>query len=336
MVGGLTLQHVYRARERLGALVERTPLVESPELSKVAGGDVHLKLENQQLTGSFKVRGALNAVLALNDEERRRGVVTVSTGNHGRGVAFACRRAGVRVVVCMSRLVPANKLQAIEDLGAEVRIVGRGQDEAQLEAERLVAEEGLVLLPPFDHGEVIAGQGTIALEIVERLPPVAQVLVPLSGGGLVSGVALALKSINPAIRVVGVGMAEGCAMYRSLEAGKPVDVEEPESLADSLGGGIGLDNRYTFALVRELVDEVVLVEEEQVARAIVHAYRHERQIVEGAGAVGIAALLYQQEALSRRRDGPSVVLVSGANIDMELHRRLISDGEQGPTTGGGE
>jgi threonine dehydratase len=322
LLGGLSLGDVERARVRIEGVVRRTPLVESAALTSLTGAPVHLKLENRQLTGSFKLRGALNAVLALDAAERARGVVTVSTGNHGRAVALAGRRVQAPVTVCLSNLVPGNKLGAIRELGATVRIVGESQDDAQIDADRLVAEEGMTLVPPFDHPEVIAGQGTIGLEIIEQFPEVERVLVPLSGGGLISGVALSMRGLKPSVRVVGVSMERGCAMYSSQQAGRPCRVEEVESLADSLGGGIGLDNRYTFGMVRNLVDELVLVDEEAIAAAIRHAYHSEGQTVEGAGAVGIAALL---RAGSRGSGGATVALLSGGNIDPSLHARLLAD-----------
>ena len=318
MPEAVTLQDIYRARQAIGARIRRTPLAASDSLTRQVGAPVHLKLEHLQITGSFKLRGALNAILRLSSEERSKGVVAVSTGNHGRGLAFAAAQAGVRCLVCMSRLVPRNKVAAIEALGAEIRIIGASQDEAQLEADRLVAE-GMTLVPPFDHPDIIAGQGTLGLEIIEDLPEVETVIVPLSGGGLIAGVARAIKSAAARIRVVGVTMERGCAMYRSQEAGRPVPVEELPSLADALGGGIGLDNRYTFAMVRDLVDELLLVSEEEIADAIRHAYFEERQVIEGSGAVGIAALL----AGKVRRPGVTAVVVSGGNNDMALPARLI-------------
>ncbi len=314
-----SLLDIYAARQRLAAHTRRTPLVCSPSLSRLCAQPVYLKLEHQQITGSFKLRGATNALAALSHEQRARGVVGVSTGNHGRGLAYAARAAGVKAVVCMSRLVPRNKVEAIAGLGAQVRIEGASQDEAEVLAGRLVAEQGMTMLPPFDHADVIAGQGTLGLEILEDLPAVTAVLVPLSGGGLISGVALALKAASPAIRVVGVSMRRGAAMAESLAAGRPVAVEELPTLADSLGGGIGLDNRYTFALVRRLVDQTLLLDEEQIAAGIRHAYREERQIVEGGGGVGIAALT---ERLFEPR-GATVVVVSGGNIDLETHHRIV-------------
>lgn len=319
MTQDIRLIDLYRARQRIRGHVLHTPLVASPSLSNCVGAPVHLKLECRQTTGSFKLRGATNALLALDDAARSRGVIGVSTGNHGRALAYAAKRQGVRAVICMSRLVPSNKVEAIRALGAEVHISGASQDEAELEVARLVREEGLTLLPPFDHPDVIAGQGTAGLEILDDLPAVDTVLVPLSGGGLLAGVALAMKSASQEIRVVGVTMERGCAMHASLAAGQPIQVEELETLADSLGGGIGLDNRYTFRMAQALVDDTVLVSEDEIADAIRHAYREEQIVVEGSGAVGIAALL----AGRIDRPGTTVVLASGANIDMALHRRII-------------
>lgn len=314
------LAAIHEARARLAGRIEPTPTVLSPSLSAVTGVPVHLKLEHRQTTGSFKLRGATNAVAMLSDAEKRRGVVAVSTGNHGRALAHAARLEGMRATICMSRLVPANKIEEIERLGAEIRIVGDSQDEAEDEVARLVAQAGMTVVPPFDHPGVIAGQGTLGLEIAEAVPDVATVLVPLSGGGLAAGVALAVKAARPAARVVGVSMARGAAMKASLDAGRPVQVREEPSLADSLGGGIGLDNRLTFALCRDLLDEVILLSEAEIAAGIVHAYAEEREIVEGAAAVGIAALI----AGRARPVGPTVAILSGRNIDMDLHRRIVS------------
>jgi threonine dehydratase len=220
----------------------------------------------------------------------------------------------------MSSLVPENKVAEVRRLGADVRIVGRSQDDAQEEVERLVSEEGLVMVPPFDDAAVIAGQGTIGLEIVEDLPDVGTVLVPLSGGGLAAGIAAAIKVLRPSTNVIGISMERGAAMKASIDAGHPVPVEELPTLADSLGGGIGLDNRLTFRMCRDLLDDIVLVSEQEIANGISHAYQHEREIVEGAAAVGIAALL----AGKVRSRGPVVALLSGRNIDMALHRRVIN------------
>ena len=314
------LSDIEQARSRIRGKVGTTPVVQSPSLSTLTGVPVHLKLEHHQVTGSFKLRGATNAVSQLSDAQRTFGVVGVSTGNHGRGLAYAARAAGVRCIICMSKLVPQNKIDGIQAQGAEVRIVGTSQDDAQVEVDRLVSEEGMVMLPPFDHPDIIAGQGTLGLELLEQVPDLHTVLVQISGGGLISGVAAALKSKRPDIRVIGVSMERGAAMYESIQAGKPVRVDELATLADSLGGGIGLDNRYTFPMVRDLVDDIVLVTESEIAAAVRHSYWEERQIVEGSGSVGIAALLSGKVIPT----GPTAVILSGGNIDMQLHHRIIS------------
>lgn len=308
------------ARYAIAATIRTTPANTSPVLSDLAGVPVHLKLEHMQITGSFKLRGASNAVASLSEAERGRGVVGVSTGNHGRGLAYAAKAAGVKCIICMSRLVPQAKIDGIKAQGAEVRIVGQSQDEAQLEVDRLVADEGMTMIPPFDHRKIIAGQGTLGLELLEQVPDLATVLVPLSGGGLISGVAAAIKGRRPDVRIVGISMERGAAMHACLKAGKPVQVEELATLADSLGGGIGLNNRLTFAMTRDLVDDVVLVSEAEIAAAIRHAYWQERQIIEGSGSVGIAALLARKVESA----GPIVAILSGGNIDMNQHHRIIS------------
>ena len=323
------LAAIEAARERISAGIRSTPVVASPSLSEIAGVPVKLKLEHLQTTGSFKLRGATNAVLNLSDEQKRNGVVGVSTGNHGRGLAYAAREAGVRCIICMSSLVPQNKVDGIKAQGAEVRIIGESQDDAQIEVDRLVADEGMTMLPPFDHTDIIAGQGTLGLELLEQMPEMETAIIQVSGGGLISGVAAALKAKKPDIKVIGVSMERGAAMYECIQAGKPIHVEELATLADSLGGGIGLDNQYTFEMVRALVDDIVLVSEAEIAAAIRHGYWQERQIIEGSGSVGIAALMTGKV----KPTGPTLALVSGGNIDMKLHHRIIS-GEDVDVTGG--
>ena len=315
----VSLKDIERARRAIDGRIRLTAVEPSAALSALAGAPVHLKLEQQQITDSFKLRGATHAVLCLSKAQRANGVVGVSTGNHGRGLAYAARKAGVRCVICMSALVPKNKVDGIKAQGAEVRIVGRSQDDAQAEVDRLVADESMTMLPPFDHPDIIAGQGTLGLEILEQVPAVETVIVPVSGGGLISGVAAALKARKPTVRVIGVSMERGAAMVQCQKAGKPIHVEELATLADSLGGGIGLENRYTFAMVRDLVDDLVLVSEAEIATAIRHAYWAERQIIEGSGAVGIAALMAGRIA----DPGVTVAVLSGGNIDIDLHYRII-------------
>jgi threonine dehydratase len=317
----MTFADIEAARRRIAGSVLRTPLRPSASLSARAGAPVSLKHEQLQETGSFKLRGATNAVLSLTPDERARGVVTVSTGNHGRGLAYAAAQEGVPCTVCMSSLVPRNKRDGIAALGARVHVVGRSQDESEIGAKQLADEHGLVMVHPFDQTEIIAGQGTLGLEIMEQAPETECLLVPLSGGGLAAGVALAAKTRKPTLRVIGVSMALGAAMAASLKAGRPVEVEELPTLADALGGGIGLANRHTFAMARDLIDEVVLVEEAEIAAGIAHAWREEGELVEGAGAVGIGAVLADKVRLS----GPTSIVLSGCNIDAKLHRRIVED-----------
>lgn len=321
----VTPPDVEAARRRIASYVLRTPLRFSQALSQRMGVPIHLKLENHQHTGSFKLRGATNALLCLDEEARSRGLVTASTGNHGRAVAHAAKAIGARATICLSALVPANKIEAIRHLGADIRIVGHSQDDAMLEVERLVRDEAMCFIPPFDDADVIAGQGTLGLEVADDLPETLLVLVPLSGGGLASGVAAAIKSRRPAAKVVGVSMERGAAMAASLAAGRPTDVQEVETLADSLGGGIGLDNRLTFRMCRALLDDVILLSEEEIAAGIRHAALIEGMTVEGAGAVGIAALL----AGKVKPAGPMVVIISGGNIDPATHRAIVNGHERG-------
>lgn len=316
----VALEDVVRAAARIADRVAHTAMEASPSLERLCGVPVHLKLENRQTTGSFKLRGASNAIAQLSPDERSRGVVAASTGNHGRALAYAAKREGIKAVICMSRLVPSNKVDEIRRLGAEVHIVGSSQDDAQEEVERLVREAGLAMVPPFDDRRVVAGQGTIGLEMIEAVPDAATVLVPLSGGGLAAGIAAAMKAVKPDTRIVGISMRRGAAMKASLDAGRPVAVEELATLADSLGGGIGLDNAVTFAMCGALLDDVVLLSEVEIADGIRHLYAQEREIAEGAGAVGVAAML----AGKVTSQGTIVALVSGRNIDMELHRRIVA------------
>ena len=322
----VTITDVREARRRIAAIARRTPVVHSAELSERAGSPVHLKLECLQVTGSFKVRGAANRMLQLTAEEKARGVVTVSTGNHGRAVAYVAGRLGIPAVVCMSERVPADKVERIRALGAEVVLDGAGYDEAERHSFRVERERGLVRIEGFDDPFVIAGQGTIGLELLEDLPEIDTAVVPLSGGGLISGIALALKSEERPVRVVGVSQDRAPVMVASLRAGRPIELPEEETLADALAGGIGLDNRHTFRMVRELVDETVLVTEEEIASGIVFALEQDKLVVEGGGAVGIAALLHGHVSSLGRT---VAVVVSGGNISSGLLGTLLERASTG-------
>lgn len=315
----LSLADVLAARRAIAGIAVRTPLVSSPHVSRIAGCEVLYKLETTQPVGAFKLRGAVNAVAALPADVA--GVTCCSTGNHGRALAYAARARGLRAVVCMSSLVPKAKVDGIRALGAEVRIVGRSQDDAAVESGRMADEEGLAEIPPFDHPLVIAGQATIGLEMLEDRPDLATILVPLSGGGLAAGVALAAKAIRPSIRVIGVTMDRGAAMRESIRAGHPVEVEEVPSLADSLGGGIGLDNRLTFSLCRDLLDDCMLVTEEEIRDAMQTLYFEDRMVAEGAAVVGIAAI---KSGRLPACGGPVATILTGRNVDMAAFTDIVT------------
>ena len=320
-----TFDDVLAARRRISGVARRTPLTPSATLSTLTGAEVYCKLETLQDTGSFKLRGAANHVLSLPAETRRRGVVTVSSGNHGRAVARVAALTGTRAVICLSSAVPENKRRAIAMLGAKIVVRGATQDDAAGEAARLADEQGLAMVNPFDDPFVIAGQGTIGLEIADDLPDVDTVVVPLSGGGLAAGVALAVKRRRPGARVIGVSMEHGAAMHASVRAGRPVDVVEVDTLADALRGGIFLDNQHSFTLVRRLLDDIVLVSEEEIARGMAFALERERLVVEGGSAVGVAALLHGRARPLGRR---VAVILSGANIAPQRLLEIVA-GQQG-------
>ncbi len=320
----ITQQDIFRARRRIAPLARQTPLLHSLPLSERSGGDIYLKLETLQPTGAFKIRGAANKLLALSEAEKAAGVIAVSTGNHGRAVAYVAKQVGLPAAVCLSERVPANKVEALRQLQAEVVIHGQSQDEAGERAAALITERRATLVAPFDDPLIIAGQGTLGLELLLELPDVATVLVPLSGGGLIAGVALALKAANPAIRVIGISMARAAVMVRSLEAGQPVQLPEEETLADSLQGGVGLDNQYTFSMVQQYVDEVILLSEAEIAAGMRFAFKEHHLVLEGAGAVGIAALLQQKiEPLHP----PVVAVLSGGNVDVAAFLEVVNGGD---------
>ncbi len=312
------LADVFAARQVIAGIADRTPLVPSPFMSARTGHDFLLKLETCQPMGAFKLRGALNAMAAL--PEGTAGVTCCSTGNHGRAVAFAAARRGLRAVVCMSHLVPEAKVDGIRALGAEVHISGGSQDDAAAESRRLAHEQGLVEIPPFDDARVIAGQGTIGLEMLESRPDLTALLVPLSGGGLMSGVALVARAIRPGIRIIGVTMERGAAMAQALAAGHLVPVGEYPSLADSLGGGLGDDNRLTFTMCRDLVDEVVLVSEEDIRDAMQALFFEDRIVAEGGSVTGLSAVLSGKVRLK----GPAATIITGRNLDMRMFAAMMA------------
>ena len=316
-----TLHDVYRAQARIEPMILQTPLPASVDLAEKTGArTVHLKLECLQNTGAFKIRGAANKILSLSDEEKKKGVVTFSTGNHGKAVAYVAGQIGIPAVVCLSEHVDPYRAEMIKNLGAEVSVKGHSQDEAEKNYQELIASRGLVPVVPFDDPMIIAGQGTIALEILAELPDTDVLLIQISGGGLLAGIAMAAKTINPAIHVVGLSLERSPAMLESIKAGMPVQVEEKDSIADSLLGGIGFDNRYTLALVEKFTDEHLLISEEEVKDGMFYVFDQHRLIVEGAAALGVGALLKQKINV---KDKKVVTLLSGSSINPDEYVRII-------------
>ena len=316
-----TLHDVYQAHTRIKPLIQRTPLMPAADLGqKINARTVHLKLECFQNTGSFKVRGAANKILSLSDAEKQKGVITFSTGNHGKAVAYVAAKIGIKAVVCLSEHVAAYRAQMIEALGAQVSIKGRSQDEAEQNYRQLMATEGLTPVVPFDDPLIVAGQGTIALEILSELPDTDLLMIQLSGGGLLAGIALAAKAINPHIHMVGLSLEQSPAMLESLKAGKPVPVAEKDSIADSLLGGIGFENHYTLPLVDEFVDEHLLISEADIKDGMAYLFDKHRLIAEGAAAVGVGALLNQRIAVKGKK---VVTLLTGSSINTDQYLRII-------------
>lgn len=305
-----SIDDVRGAADRIRDLVVRTPVVRSEWLSEAARVPVWLKLETAQETGSFKVRGAANALLQLDDDELAAGVVAVSSGNHGRAVAYVAKSLGVAATICISERVPATKVDAIRELGASVVVAGPDQDDADAAARRLVIDYGMTFLHPFDDPRVIAGQGTVGLELIEQVGDVAMVLVPLSGGGLAGGIAVATNAIAPSVEVVGVSQDRGPAMVLTMKAGHLVDVTEEDTLADALAGGLGPENRHSVHLCSTLLGSTALVSEDEIGAAMSLLFREEGVTSEGGGAVGVAALM----AGKVRPPGAACVVVSGGNI----------------------
>jgi threonine dehydratase len=318
-----TLHDAYLAQGRIRSLIWETPLRECADLAQASGArSVHLKLECLQHTGAFKVRGAANKLLGLPVQERQKGVATFSTGNHGKAVAYVAGCTGIRAVVCLSEHVPAYRAEMIRALGAELFVQGSSQDEAEANYRRMVDEHGLVPVVPFDDPAIIAGQGTIALEILQTLPDTDILMVPLSGGGLLAGIALVAKSINPDIEVVGISLERSPAMLKSLSAGAPVQVEERDTVADSLLGGIGLENTYTLPLVKRFVDRHLVIAEEPIKEAMAFLFDRHRLVVEGAAAVGVAALRQGMLDAGGRR---VVTVLTGSTVESTAYLRILME-----------
>tara|TARA_B100001123_G_C15287230_1_gene1016059 strand:- start:397 stop:1350 length:954 start_codon:yes stop_codon:yes gene_type:complete len=315
----ISYANIKKAKININKFINRTPQIRSLSLSNLHQ-DVFLKLESMQITGSFKFRGAMNKLLSLNIEQKKKGVIAVSTGNHGKGVAYAAKILGIHSKIFMSELVPSHRRKAIESLGAEIEIRGKNSDEADKYAKDYSNKNNIQLIHPFDDVKIIEGQGTIGLEMLEDLKDVDTVIVPTSGGGLIGGIATVIKKQNSKTKIIGVSMKKGPSMYESLKAGKPVNVIEEETLADCLGGSIGLDNKYTFKIAQNLIDDFVLIDEEKIAEGIRFNFDNHKIITEGAAATGIMVV---KDKLSKYLGKKIICLICGGNIDSQLFSKIL-------------
>lgn len=309
-----------RAAEAIAPYLRPTPARLSEHFSERLGVEVYLKPENFQRTGSFKVRGGIYALQKLDLARRQWGVVTASAGNHAQGVAFAAKELGVKALVVMPEATPNTKLDAARTLGAETELFGASFDDAYERARGYEKERGLTMIPPFDHPDVIAGQGTLGLEILDEAPDAGTILVPVGGGGLISGVAAAVKTRKPDARVIGVVAEGAAALVRSLDAGRIIEAGAARTIADGIA--VKRSGELCFPLIRDLVDQVVSVSDDAMANAILGLLEQERMLVEAAGAASLAALIERKARVS----GKVVALLSGGNLDVNLLSRIIGKG----------
>ena len=314
----ITIETLRAAARVLDGVAVRTPLLDLPDLSGRVGVPVALKCELLQPIGAFKIRGAYHALSRLVARGGASGVVTSSSGNHGQAIAYAASRFGLRAVVVMPESTPKVKVDGVRRHGGEVVLAGAVRSAEQgARAEAIAREEGLAMIPPFDHPDVIAGQGTIGLEILEQRPDVRTILAPVSGGGLIAGISAAVAALAPRVRVIGVEPAGAAKLTAALAAGAPATLERTESMADGLlSRSVGT---LTFEILRQVVQEAVTVTEDDIAEAVRYLHRHTELRPEPSGAVAVAALLAGRIAV----EGPAVAVVSGGNVDPDLYQRLV-------------
>jgi threonine dehydratase len=317
----LTLADIERARGRIKDSIYMSPCAHSETFSTLTGNKVHFKLENLQMTGSFKERGALNKILTLSDEEKRRGVIAASAGNHAQGVAYHATRNGIRSTIVMPTATPLIKVTRTREYGAEVILHGASYDEAFEEAWRRREAEGLTFIHAFDDDAVMAGQGTLGLELIEQNPYLEAVLVPIGGGGLISGIAVAMKEINPRIQVIGVQTVRVPSMVRAVAEHAPVVLPPAVTIADGIA--VRKAGVRTLPVVTKYVDDIVTVDEEEIANAILLLVEREKTVAEGAGAATLAALLRGKTNLHGKK---VALVIGGGNIDVNILSRIIERG----------
>ncbi|MHA1463439.1 MAG: threonine ammonia-lyase [Candidatus Heimdallarchaeota archaeon] len=317
----VNIQAIEKAREKIQSFINETPLLFSEYFSTFCDGQIFLKLENQQITNSFKIRGALNKMLNLSIDEKEKGVLAVSSGNHAQAVGVVAEQLGISAKIIIPKSTPQNKIDKIRKYKVELVLEGNNYDEAEVFARNLAKEESATFVSGYNDELVVAGQGTIGLELLEQQPSITDVLVPLGGGGLLSGIAIAIKSKKPDINIIGVQTSACPAFYESLKVGKIIDVEMKESIADGMYGGIELGS-ITFDIIKQYVDEVILVEEESIRKALALIWDKESIRVEGAAAAAIAPIL---ENKSLFKDRVVTAVMTGGNIDDNLFQEIIKD-----------
>ena len=312
----VTLEKIWEAQNALRGVARSTPLNPAPALGK----NIYIKSENLQLTGAFKVRGAYNKIRLLSPEEREKGVIACSAGNHAQGIALSATKLGIRSIICMPAGAPLSKVEATRGYGAEVVLVPGVYDDAAAEADRLASEHGYVFAHPFNDPAVIAGQGTIGLEILEQLPDVEQVVVPIGGGGLISGIACAIKSLHPACKIIGVEAEAAASMLASRKAGHLVQLNSVATIADGIA--VKVPGQLTFDMCEKYVDEIVTVNDDEIASAILALMEVQKTVAEGAGATTVAAAMFGKVDTSKK----TVCVVSGGNVDVTTLSRVITKG----------
>lgn len=313
----LTLEMIKEAQETIKGVARVTPLTPAKKL----GRNVYIKAENLQMTGAFKLRGAYNKISSLTPEERAKGVIACSAGNHAQGIAYSATKLGIKSIICMPAGAPLSKVEATRNYGAEVVLVPGVYDDAAAEANRLVEEKGYTFAHPFNDEYVMAGQGTIGLEILEQLPEVDQVVVPIGGGGIIAGIACAIKSLKPECKVIGVQAAGAASMYTSRREGHPVTLPSVSTIADGIA--VKRPGDLTFELCEKYVDEIVTVKEDEIATAILALMEDQKTVAEGAGATSVAAVMFGKVDAT---DKKTVCVVSGGNIDVTTISRVITKG----------
>jgi threonine dehydratase len=318
----LDINKIYEAKERIKDVVVDTPFSHAPYLSEIAGCKVYLKKENLQVTGAFKIRGAYNKIASLSDEQRACGVVAASAGNHAQGVALSASKFGIKAVIVMPESTPLTKVNGVKHFGAQVILAGSNYDEAYAYAKTYGRENSLTFVHPFEDEEVIAGQGTVALDILDKCEDLDAVLIPIGGGGLIAGMATAFKALNPKIEVIGVSALGAPAFKNSYESGKAQDSLSVRTIADGIAVRDTSPINLSYAL--KYVDKIVSVDDEEIASAILFLLEKQKLVVEGAGSVGVAALLHHK--LEYLKDKKVAVVLSGGNMDVTLLSVIIEKG----------